>query len=276
MIDKVIDPARVGLSKSLMTSPCQRKGFYGETVRDESGRRLRSAMPEKVHFGAALDSAHSYIVERIRDGQAWNTSTALAVGTSRVTDADWADEPDWETFGIQLENALNLFRSQPDGLKRLQPYIEGIRIQGNDGKSLRAGDVIGTPDYLFADGSVLDLKSAGRTYTASKFTQSAEMPVYAFLAAAETGVIPPRLIYQVYVRLQRPYWQWIEVPGTAAHVELGRLHAAQWRKGIAAGDADLFAFDTGFCGDCAFSVPIPEVGFAGCAAGMAAREAVAA
>src|SRR5690606_20834263 len=120
-VAKAIDPARVGLSKSLMVSPCQRKGFYGETVRDESGRRIRTAMPEKVHFGTAVDTAHAYIVERIRDGEPWSLSAALAVGKAAVTDKDWAEPPDWETFGIQLENALSLFRSQRDGLERLRP-----------------------------------------------------------------------------------------------------------------------------------------------------------
>lgn len=272
-ISKGIDLGRVGLSKSLMTQPCERKGAYSELVRDASGRRIRSALPERVWFGVAVDEAHAYIVESIRDGKTWTIGAALAVGTAAVTDKEWAEEPDWETFGIQLENALNLFRSSSDGLARLKPYIEGIRIQGDNGKSLAVDDVIGTPDYLLADGSVLDVKTSGRIYSASKFVESAEMPIYAYLAASESGVLPPRLVYQVYVRVTRPYWQWLEVPGTAAHVALGRWHAAHWRKGLALGDVDLFAVDLAFCKDCPFSVPIPEVGFAGCEVGMARREA---
>lgn len=276
MTTKAIDPARIGLSKSLMTSPCQRKGFYGETVRDESGRRIRSAMPERVHFGSAVDSAHAYIVERIRDGLSWSVEAALAVGQAAVANAVWAvpqTDVEWEVFDVQLENALNLFVSHPDGLARID--ATDIRIQGDNGRSLAVDDVIGTPDYLLADGSVLDVKTSGRVYTAGKFIESAEMPIYAYLAASESGVIPPRLIYQVYVRTMKPYWQWLEVPGTSAHVALGRYHAAHWRKGLALGDADLFAVDLKFCGDCPFAAPLPEYGFTGCAVGMAGREAAA-
>lgn len=276
VIDKVIDPARVGLSKSLMTNPCERKGYYSETIRDESGRRLRGPMPEKVHFGAAVDSAHGYIVGRLRDGDLWGLEAAVTVGMIRAESGDWGDVvPDWETFKIQLANAIVLFSEQPDGLARLAPEIPGIRIQGDDGRSLAAEDVIGTPDYLFADGSVLDVKTAGAKFYVKKFLGSAEMPVYAFLAASEAGVVPPRLVYQIYVRIQKPYWQWIEVPGTPAHVALGRLHAARWRAGIGAGDPDLFGFDPTFCGDCHFRAPIPELGFDGCAVGMAVGDLAA-
>ena len=68
---------------------------------------------------------------------------------------------------------------------------------------------------------------------------------------------------------QKPYWQWIEVAGSPAHVALGRLHAARWRAGIDAADPDLFGFEPTFCGDCTFRAPIPDVGFDGCAVGMA-------
>lgn len=273
MTTKAIDPARIGLSKSLMTSPCQRKGFYGETVRDESGRRIRSAMPERVHFGSAVDSAHAYIVESIRDGRSWSARLASDLGMVAVEDKEWAEEPDWEVFELRVRNAIDLFVSQPDGLSRID--ATGIRIQGDNGRSLSTEDVIGTPDYLLADGSVLDVKTSGRVYSPAKFIESAEMPIYAYLAASESGVIPPRLIYQVYVRTMKPYWQWLEVPGTSAHVALGRYHAAHWRKGLALGDADLFAVDLKFCGDCPFAAPLPEYGFAGCAVGMAGREAAA-
>ena len=270
VIDKVIDPARVGLSKSLMTNPCERKGYYSETIRDESGRRLRGPMPEKVHFGAAVDSAHGYIVGQLRDGEPWGLEAAVTVGMIRAESGDWGEvEPDWETFKIQLANAIVLFRDRPDGLARLMPEIAGIRIQGDNGRSLATEDVIGTPDYLLLDGSVLDVKTTGAKFYPKKFIGSAEMPIYAFLAASESGVVPPRLIYQVYVRIQKPYWQWIEVAGTAAHVALGRLRAARWRAGIAAGDPELFGFDPTFCGDCIFRAPIADVGFEGCAVGLA-------
>ena len=69
MIDKGIDPARTGLSKSLMTGVCERKSFYGETVRDEFGKRLQHPMPERVLFGRFIDAMHSYIVWKDMRGE---------------------------------------------------------------------------------------------------------------------------------------------------------------------------------------------------------------
>jgi hypothetical protein len=271
-IDKAIDPARTGMSKSLMTSPCERKAFYGETVRDEKGWRMRFPMPEKVSFGAAIDSAHSYIAWHLREGRPWTRDGAVREGLKRARsdEQSWAllSDEDEEIFHRQLDNAIHLFMISPDGLERFRAEIPGIRIQGNEGESLRADDVIGTPDYLLADGSVLDVKAAGQRYSEAKFWRSPEMPVYAYLAASESGVIPPRLIYQVYVRVGKPYWMWLEQPGTPELVSLGQVHAAHWRAALAAGNADLFAFDPTFCGDCPFANPIPDVGFEGCPVGL--------
>jgi hypothetical protein len=271
-IDKAIDPARVGLSKSLMTSPCHRKGFYQETVRDEKGWRLRFPMPEKVLMGSAVDSAHSYIAWHLREGRPWTRDAAVREGLKRARsdEQSWSllSDEDEEIFHRQLDNAIHLFMISPDGLERFRAEIPGIRIQGNEGESLRADDVIGTPDYLLADGSVLDVKAAGQRYSEAKFWRSPEMPVYAYLAASESGVIPPRLIYQVYVRVGKPYWMWLEQPGTPELVSLGQVHAAHWRAALAAGNADLFAFDPTFCGDCPFANPIPDVGFEGCPVGL--------
>jgi hypothetical protein len=83
-IDKAIDNGRVGLSKSLMTTPCERKGFYGETVRDADGKRLRFAMPEKVHFGSAVDSAHLEIVYAASQGKEPDLDLAIEKGMERA------------------------------------------------------------------------------------------------------------------------------------------------------------------------------------------------
>jgi hypothetical protein len=93
------------------------------------------------------------------------------------------------------------------------------------------------------------------------------MPIYGWLAAAEAGVLPPRLIYQVYVRVTKPYWLWIEQPGLTSLIGLGKAHAAHWRA-LLAGPVELAAFDTTFCSDCGFRDAIPELGFAGCEVGQ--------
>ena len=266
MLDKAIDPARVGLSKSMMTTPCERKAWFGEKVRDKAGNRLRFPMPEKVHFGSAVDSAHLELVYAASVGREPDLNFAVAKGMERVRAVDSPEPIDWPVFETQLRNAMTLFLSQPDGLARIP--LEGIRFQGANGVSLRADDVIGTPDYLLGDGSVLDCKTSARAYRQDHFWRTAEMPIYAYLAAAELGVLPPRLIYQVYVRVTKPYWAWYEQPGLAALVSLGKHHAAHWRA-LIAGPVELASFATDFCGDCGFRDAIPEAGHDGCAIGQA-------
>lgn len=263
-MDKAIDPARVGLSKSLMSNPCQRKGWYSEHVRDEQGRRLRFAMPEKVLFGSAVDTAHLEIVYAASVGKDPDLALAIEKGLERAREMDVTEPVDWDVFQIQLTNAMNLFLSQENGLARVP--LEGIRFQGANGQSLKADDVIGTPDYLLGDGSVLDVKCSARRYSLDAFWKKPEMPVYAYLASAEMGILPPNLHYQVYVRVTKPYWDWLTFPGLSALVSLGKHHAAHWRALIGA-PVEMAPFDTGFCGDCGFREAITNV-HEGCPIGL--------
>ncbi len=259
---KDIDPARVGLSKSLMTNPCERKGWYSESVRDSEGKRLRFPMPEKVHFGSAVDSAHLEIVYAASQGNEPDLALAVEKGMERVRGEDIEDR---DVFEVQLRNAMHLFLIQPDGLKRIP--LEGIRFQGANGTSHKADDVIGTPDYLLGDGSVMDVKTSAKAYRPDHFWRTAEMPVYAYLAGAEMGVLPPKLIYQVYVRVTKPYWAWYEQPGLTSLISLGKSHAAHWRA-LIAGPVEMASWDTGMCHDCGFREAIPELNFAGCEVGQ--------
>jgi hypothetical protein len=267
--NKAIDPARVGLSKSLMTSPCERKGWFGEHVRDADGRRIRFPMPERVTFGKAIDVAHGFIVWHESRGLEWTQAEAVAEGLKEAAqDRDsWQLIDDHETFAIQVATAIRLFVSRPDGLDRLRPHLDGIRIQGNDGESLKAGDIIGTPDYLLPDGSVVDVKTSGKVYNESKFWQSPEMGIYALLATAQSGALPPVVAYQVYVRVAKPYWMWIETAGTADLVDIGRDAADHWREVIAFDSPTKVAANPMFCKDCPFAQPLPEYGFDGCSVG---------
>jgi hypothetical protein len=220
-------------------------------------------MPEKVHFGSAVDSAHLELVYAASAGKEPDLELAIEKGMESVRGAEIEDRT---TFEVQLRNAMTLFlRDEVNGLARIP--LEGIRFQGANGQSLRADDVIGTPDYLLGDGSVLDVKTAARKYSVEKFWRSAEMPVYAYLAATEHGILPPRLVYQVYVRVIKPYWDWVETPGLSALVSLGKMHAAHWRA-LLAGPVEMAAFDTTFCSDCGFRDAIPDVGHEGCEIGQ--------
>jgi hypothetical protein len=269
-ISKAIDPARVGLSKSLMTTPCERQGFYKETVRDDNGRRLSFPLPERVTFGTAVDEAVGFIVFHDREQREMLFDPA-GIGLAAAKAASgWDLVPDPDVFAVQVRNAVELFLTQPDGLARLRAlYPERLRIQGDEGKSIRAGDVIGTPDFL-TDASVVDVKTWGRNDGAKKFWRSAEMGVYAYLFTAIDGAFPKRLAYQAYVRVSKPYWTWLEITDEAeiaALVSMGRETAAHWRGLLELGRAELFPTDTYYCGDCPFRLPMPEHGHDGCAVG---------
>lgn len=265
MITKDISPTRIGLSKSLMTTPCHRKGWYSEHVRDDNGGRLRFAMPERVLFGSAIDSAHLELVYAASQNKGLDVDLAIEKGMERARQSQSSEAIDWAVFEVQLSNAVELFLGQPNGLERIP--LEGIRFQGANGESLTTDDVIGTPDYLLGDGSVLDVKATGKRYNPTKFWRSAEMPLYAYLASAEMGVLPPKLIYQTYVRVTKPYWDWLETPGLSALVSLGKAHASHWRA-LLTGPVEMASFDTTYCSDCGFRDAIPEVGHGGCEIGQ--------
>jgi hypothetical protein len=268
-ISKAIDPARVGLSKSLMTSPCERKGYFSETVRDSNGRRLSFPLPERVTFGSAVDEAVTYLVWTDREGRDWTVDEAVRLGMLAAERAlGWPLVEDQLTFRVQLTNAINLYVTSDDGLQRIQRlYGEGLRLQGNDGETLRSDDgVIGTPDYI-TDRRVGDLKTAGKNDFAGRVWKSAEMGVYAYLFAAETGAIPETVFYQGYVRTQRPSWVWVEVPASADLVDFGRAQVDHWRGLLELGRPELFPTATFACGDCPYRLPMPEYGHDGCAVG---------
>lgn len=271
MIDKSIDPARSGLSKSLMTTPCDRKGYYGETVRDDFGRRLSFKMPERVLFGRFIDAIHTFIVSKTRMESEWHPDEAMMLGLQHAAETETSEDIDWNIFGLQGRNAIELFVSQPEGLAKMRG-LPGLKMQGANGKSLRVDDIVGTPDYM-DDLGIIDVKATGKSYNESKFYRSAEMPIYAWLwSAANGGAIPERMAYHTYVRKAKPEWKWLEAPGSADMIALGKQYANRWRKGLAAGDPDLFSFSTDFCrsaaGDCPFLNPIPSVGHEGCPIGM--------
>jgi hypothetical protein len=148
-------------------------------------------------------------------------------------------------------------------------YPERVRIQGDNGHSIKAGDVIGTPDFL-TDASVVDVKTWGRNDGIKKFWRSPEMGIYAWLVTNVDGTMPKRLAYQAYIRVSKPYWTWLEITDEAdiaALVGMGRETAAHWRGLLELGRAELFPTDTFYCGDCPFRLPMPEHGHDGCAVG---------
>lgn len=281
LVSKAIDPARTGISKSLMTNPCERKGFYSETVRDEAGRRLSFPMPERVLFGSAVDEATSFIVYKLGEegvlayepGMADQFAyEAAAVGIDRVRrESGWAllDPEARKVFEVQVRNAVDLYVRTPDGLARLAWAANednGLWTQGMDGRSLRWEDVIGTPDFV-TPRRVIDVKTWSRNDGARKVWESPEMGTYALLFTSEMGYLPDTVVYHAYIRVSKPYWTWIEADASRDLVAFGRQSASHWRALLAAGNPDLAAASTRYCGDCPFRNAIPTVDFDGCPVG---------
>lgn len=278
MIDKTIDPARSGLSKSLFATPCEKQGYYKERVRDEKGRSLSFPMPERVLFGRAIDAAHAFIVWHDREGADWTVEAAVRDGLQNATTIECSEVYDPTLFVNQVTQAMSLFVTAPDGLTRMRQHYDGLRFQGDNGRSLTVEDVVGTPDYLTPHG-VIDVKATGslngygKQYVPDKFYRSPEMPTYAWLYAAENGSLPAFLAYQVCVRQKSgPSWQWIETAGSSALVDLGKAYANRWRKGLALDDPDLFAADTYYCGECPFREAIEGTTHGGCTIGQLVHE----
>lgn len=130
--DKAIAGNRSGVGKSLMRATagwgCEREAFYGETIRDRDGHRLRFPMPEKVHFGTAVDVAVAELLAVARDWYRdypdepphphqpdWlgELDAAVELGYRRgVTDPTWSDpkgDEERQVFRLRLTTALEKF-----------------------------------------------------------------------------------------------------------------------------------------------------------------------
>lgn len=180
---KEIDRARTGVGKGLMSATggwgCEREAYYKETVRDAEGRRLSLPMPERVHFGAAIDSAHSELVSTVREVKLghleparvdWRERVAAAhlEGMKRARAGRWdawpveaaaeavGDATSWEVFSLQLRTALEklvgILPNHPkgeDSVPGIPPLMwlgdeHELLFQGLEGTSLRVeGQVAG-------------------------------------------------------------------------------------------------------------------------------------
>lgn len=293
-VTKAIDPGRPGMGKSLLWATgsfgCEREAWYGDQVRDENGHRLRFPMPERVHFGTAIDVLHANLTRAKRDrepvplaGAAFESAVDLAYYAG--LDGEWEEEPDRETFRLQIWNAARLLVGMVEGPKEQAPGVpldwlplEGLKIQGLDGVSLEVladgRPVVGTPDYLWedAEGTLLgwlDVKATARSFSYPDKWLGAEASLYSWLCVQQNGGILPGFAgYMEYRRLAKPYWHLTFTRDPAMLVRLADRYLNRWRKALAAGDPDLVSFSPKECADCPYSKPIDGVAFDGCPIGQ--------
>ena len=272
-ISKAIDPRRVGISKSLVTTTalCGRKGWFSEKIRLEDGSRLPFIAPERVAFGSALDEAILIIAEALRSGRPWDEDEVVNAGIEAVR-ARPTEEIEWDIFEAQLRAAVKIFVY--DVIEPELVTFRDVYLQGLDGESLKVEGLIGTPDFIFRkwkgeDGGtmILDLKASARSKS-TKDLRSAEMAFYSYLWSRYSSGELPGVGYLTYVRTKRPTYQLITGKATADHLLLAEQYLAATKSVVARESVDDVAFSTSFCGSCEWRKPKPEVGFGGCSVGM--------
>jgi len=269
-ISKAIDPKRVGISKSTIvaTTLCARKGWYGETIRDTDGRRISVPMPERVLFGTALDEAIQLIIWNAREGVEIDgviVDEAIQEGLGAMASRPGAEECDPVAIEFELVIAVETF------VHEILPTLslKYLRLQGDDGESLRHGEFIGTPDILILgdEPAIWDVKSSARS-KAARDLWSPEMSHYAALYEGIYGSMP-LLGYLTWVRTKAPKWQVISMQSTPLHLQLANAHRAATKAVINATAVDALPFNTALCGSCEWKVAHPELGFGGCSIGQA-------
>jgi len=279
MISKEIDPKRKGISKSLITSAalCNRKGYFSERVRLPDGTRIPWRVPEKVAFGAALDEAILHIAIRIREGQEWTQDDAVASGYDYALKKDSQDGIDWGLFRAQLDNAISLFRVDVLREGTEEAPILDFRhcyLQGMDGESLRVGELIGTPDFIFPGEHrengrtlIVDLKAAARAKS-EKDLRSAELSYYAYLWTLHSGGELPEVGYLTYARTAKPKYQLITGPSSGDALLLAEEYVKTTKAILTRSTQEEVGFSTSFCTSCEWRKPIPEASFGGCSVGL--------
>jgi len=277
---KTIDPARKGLSKSTITAAdwCGRKAVYLEQVRDKDGKRVHAAMPERVHFGSAVDDATQSLMlwydtdKRIRMEE---ISIAARNGVESVKGKQFTDAVDWDVFTEEVELATALFAEWlVTKAHQSLPLDQGLVTQGINGESLKvklpqAGLVIGTPDAIYAPFTehavILDIKTGQRAKSMLDLHGS-EMRFYAALYAKQFPDAPlPRLALLSYSR-PKVAWSLVMRQATPEDVALGVLSAQVVAKSIK-GKPEHATFNTQQCKSCQYAVPLPDYGFGGCEVG---------
>ena len=297
-ISKAIDPKRTGISKSLVvaTSLCARKGWHQEHVRTANGARPQAVMPERVHFGSALDEATMTLIYRHWEQRQPITDElimeAVEEGLGSISTKPGAEELDPIAMAAELEAAIRSF-----AVIVLPQVLEGatrVYLQGWNGESWGDGHGgIGTPDITVFYGkeraTVWDVKSSTRRKPLEAL-YGPEMSHYAALYDDidrgrddhDDERLPRNLTvgYLTWVRLKSPVWQVISATVDLPHHAMAFAQREYTEAVIAHRTPDALAYNTSLCGTCEYAEriegalrPSRRIGdgmepFPGCAIGI--------
>lgn len=281
---------------------CERETFYRETVRDEKGWRLDFGMDEPVIFGIGIDVAHRKLMEDRWAGRDMDLDAAAEAGLSKArgrrTKVRWADT-DWATLYDRLHLAVEKLsgawpnrvdgkgvpQPEPDGTPAGPPISwldapAGVTVEAQ--LKLHAPDVVGgrgitgQPDYCYRDTDTglflawADVKALGKSGSYPAKWAAGEAVTYDYLlTVANGGQLPDWHVYLEYRRVMKPYWAVIVAPVADSVVSLARSYMARWGRALDLNDPDILSFRPQSCAKCEFRLPMPGLGFDGCAIGEA-------
>jgi hypothetical protein len=230
-------------------------------------------MPERVLFGTALDEAIQLIIWNAREGQEINEALveeAVQEGLGAMASRPGAEDLDPVLIEAELLVACATFVA--DVLDTLP--LKYLRLQGDDGESLRHGEYIGTPDILVLgdEPAIWDVKSSVRSKS-ERDLWSPEMSHYAALYHEIYGTLPV-LGYLTWVRTTKtaPRWHVISAQSSVLHLALARAYRGATKTILATVDVDSLPFNTAMCGSCEWKEVRPELGFGGCLIGQAVSQ----
>ena len=273
-ISKAIDPKRVGISKSLVvaTSLCARKGWHQENIRLADGSRPRAVMPERVHFGSALDEATMTLIYRhwveVKPIDETLLMESVEEGLGSISTKPGAEDLDPEAFRVELEAAIRSFAVIV--LPRLLDGATRVYLQGWNGQSWSDGHGgIGTPDvtvfYGPDDATIWDIKSSTRRKPFEAL-YGPEMSHYAAMYDDidrgrddhEDERLPRnlRLGYLTWVRLKSPVWQVISTKSDLQHHAYAQIQREHTAAVISHRVPDALGYNTSLCGTCEYAKPI--------------------
>lgn len=218
-------------------------------------------MTERVAFGKAVDLGIQKIIAAIGAGIELPT-----IGASIMAEImAMLDETDDTDPAVDLNEVIvAIDRFATDIAPRYD--LAYASVQRSINIELEGiGRVSAHPDVILADGSIYDVKTAGRAKLADAASTSyTELAWYALIREAETGVEVPRVGYWTWCRTANPYWQIVESDVTPRMLAVARSRAEGYRSAI---DADVrmnagaekprvYAFPggpafAGLCRDCA-------------------------
>lgn len=223
---------------------------------------------EKVAFGSAVDLGIQIVLGARSAGISLTDQPDLLLAPLAEQIARTPTDPSVDQD--EVLRAISAFRvwvddvaeaGGPDFMGALTQHHIRVPIDG-------AGMVDAHPDVILRDGTIVDIKTAGKAKGLdAAATSYLELGLYALVRQIETGTPVPSVAYLTWVRSSRPYWQWVRSSVTEQLLRVAQERAISIKRAMmvdahmneGASDAPAnYSFPggprfSGLCGDCQHS-----------------------